>query len=196
MTDEQTIEGAVEIETGITPREDGTLEVFYRVSNELNSTILLLTPLSALEENVVRAAPERVYAYVDPNGALHVTKRLWPVPDALDVFFPDVPFATEVRSGETFEERLRLRLPIEIDYPYRATGGVDMGKDNGVVATARGFAFSIGYLVENEGPLRKGPLSEEAPEILVVGYGAAVRNQRILQGELLNVGIPVRDSKA
>jgi hypothetical protein len=186
-------EGHVEIETSVTPREDGTLEVFYQVTNEIECPILLTTPLSLLNKNVVRAVEERVYTYVDPEGVLHVTKRLWMVPDALDIFWPEVPFATEVGSGKQFAERLWLRLPIQIEYPYRATETADTTKSDRPVTQAQGFAFSIGYLIEMNGPLHNGSAGPESGASLLVTYSTAARNQRILQGEILMIGVPVRD---
>lgn len=191
MPQQPQLEGQVELETGITPREDGTIEVFYRVINDLDVPILLLTPLSRVMDNEVIAEPERVYAYVDPDGVLHVTKRSWPMPDAIDVYFPEVPYATRVESGASFEERLRLKLPVALEYPYRGTGQGGAA----VVAEAQGFAYSIGYMVEELGGLNQGSRNGEDRATLVVSYGTTVRHQRILQGELLKVGVPVKDCK-
>jgi len=183
----------VGITTGVTPREDGTMELSYRVDNQLDDPILLLTPLSKLEKNVVKAVKDRLYAYVDPEGVLQVTKRAWAVPAAMDVFFPEVPFVTEVLPGNSFEERISLKLPVLIDYPYRPMGD-PKGKREEIIAEAQGFAFSIGYIVEANGPLRR-QARESSGVSLGVTYGIAMKHQRVLQAGVLEIGVPVKDWK-
>ena len=150
--------------------------------------------LTTLAERNGGAFPrERVYAYVDPDGILQLTKRLWPLPDAMDVIFPEVPFATEVGPEQHFEERILLSLPISIDYPYGLELEEHERKPEEVLAVAGGVVFSIGYLVEEAGPLRSGPAKLESGASFVLGFGTASENQRILQGGTMGIGVPVKE---
>jgi hypothetical protein len=188
-------EGQVKLETAIGNMDRSSLELRYRVTNGLEVPILLMTPLSAFEKDTLRGVPERVYAYVDPEGVLQVTKRLWLIPDDIDVVFPEVPFATEVLPGKAFTERLVLRLPIEVALPY-LLDPEEMDKPREVVAgVAGGVVFSVGYLIDENSLLRVGPAEPESGASLIVGYGTAAANQRILQSGLLGIGVPVKDLK-
>jgi hypothetical protein len=187
------MDGRVTLETAIGRMEGETLELFYRVTNGLECSILLMTPLPRVDVTTTRADPKRVYAYVDPDGILHLTKRLWPLPDALDVVFPEIPFATDVGPERHFEERIVLSLPIPINIPYALDLEEQEKRPEETIAVAGGIAFSIGYLVEEPLLLRKGPASPESGASLVVGYGTASENQRILQGGTLGIGVPVKE---
>lgn len=188
-------EGHVTIETAIGRMDQQTLELFYRVTNGLEHKILLLTPLPRAEAETTRGDSARVYAYVDPDGILQLTKRIWPVPEDLDPLFLEVPFATEVGPGQMFEERIVMGLPIQVEYPYGLDLEEQEGKPEDVVGVAGGVAFSIGYLVEDKGPLRAGAVSGESGAKFWVRYGTASEHQRILQGETLGIGVPVRETR-
>ncbi len=187
------LDGQVTLATAIGRLGHTSLDLFYRVTNGLDVPILLLTPLSRFEGEELRAAPQRAYAYVDPDGVLQVTKRIWPIPEDIDVVFPDVPFATEVASGQVFEERLALPLPVEVEIPYLLEPEELDKKREEIAGVARGMVFSIGYLVEENGPLRQGKADPATGASLVVRYGTAAENQRILQGGLMEIGVPVKD---
>ncbi|HZF51478.1 MAG TPA: hypothetical protein VE093_22635 [Polyangiaceae bacterium] len=169
------------------------MDFFYRITNGLEVPILLLTPLGRFEGEDLRPSRDRVYAYVDPEGVLQLTKRFWPVPDDIDVVFPDVPFATEVASGKVFEERLALPLPIKVDIPYLLDPEEIEKKREEIVGIAEGMVFSIGYLVEEEGPLWQRRLDPTTGAEFTMRYGTVAKHQRILHGGLLDVGVPVRD---
>lgn len=187
------LDGQVTLATTIGRMDRSSMNLVYRVTNGLEWPILLMTPLSRYEGDDLRAAPERLYTYVDPDGILQLTKRLWPIPEDIDVVFPEVPFATEVAPGRSFEERLTLKLPIKVELPY-VLSPEEIGKHREEVAgVARGVVLSIGYLVEESGPLRKGPADPKTGASLTVRYGTAAAHQRILEGGLLEIGVPVQD---
>lgn len=193
--DDEQDDGLVEIQTGIGKLGSVSVDFMYRVKNGLEVPILLTTPMSHYEKDVLRAAPSRMYAYVDPDGILQLTKRLWIVPEDIDVVFPDVPFVTEVLPGKTFEERLTISLPVKVEIPYLLEPEELDRQREEVRAVSAGVAFSIGYLVEEHGALRRGPAPENSGASLMVRYGVAAEHQRILQGGTLDVGVPVRDVK-
>lgn len=187
--------GRVEIQTGIGKLGSLSVDFLYRVKNGLEVPILLTTPMSRYEKDVLRAAPSRMYAYVDPEGILQLTKRLWVVPGDIDVVFPDVPFVTEVLPGKTFEERMTISLPVRVEIPYLLDPEEFDRKREEMMAVSGGVAFSIGYLVEEHGPLRRGAAPANSGASLTVRYGVAAEHQRILQGGTLQVGVPVKDVK-
>lgn len=187
--------GLVEIQTGIGKLGSVSVDFMYRVKNGLEVPILLTTPMSRYEKNVLRAAPARLYAYVDPAGILQLTKRLWIAPGDIDVVFPDVPFVTEVLPGKTFEERLTISLPVKVEIPYLLDPEEFDRKREEMRGVSAGVAFSIGYLVEEHGPLRRGAAPADSGASLAVRYGVAAEHQRILQGETLEMCVPVKDLK-
>lgn len=195
MEDWSDQDGHVLLETAISRMDETSLELVYRVTNELEHTILLMTPLPRVELDTTRPAPERVYSYLDPDGILQLTKRFWPLPEEIDVVFPEVPFVTELKAGQSFEERLVLTLPIRVEIPYDLNIEELDKKPEEIAAVAGGIAFSIGYLISREVPLRNRPTSIESGGGPMLNYGVASENQQILQGGTLEIGIPVRGIK-
>ncbi len=186
-------EGLVQLETAIGKMDRTSMEVRYRVTNGLEWPILLLTPLSQYTKDGLRAAQSRVYAYVDPEGILQITKRLWIMPEEIDVVVPEVPFATEVPPGKAFAERFTLSLPVVVELPYMLDPEEFDKPREEIFGVAPGLVFSVGYLIEEHGPLRLGPADPESGASLEVRYGVAANHQRILEGGLLKIGVPVRD---
>lgn len=193
--DEEREGGLVEIQTGIGKLGSATVDFMYRVKNGLEVPILLTTPMSRYEKDTLHAAPARMYAYVDPDGILQLTKRLWTPPGDIDVVFPDIPFVTEVLPGKTFEERLTISLPVRVEVPYLLEPEEFDRKREQATAVSAGVAFSIGYLVEEHGPLRRGAAPANSGASLMVRYGVGAEHQRILQGGTLDVCVPVKDVK-
>lgn len=190
------MEGYVKLECTIEQVDDGELELFYRVTNEMDCPILLLSTLPRPEASWVRGAPDRVYAYVDPDGILQLTKRLWPVPSGVQIFSREVPFASEVWPTRRFEERLLLPKPIPIDYPYRFLEFEELAaKSEDVVAQAEGVAFSIGYLVKADGSVGSEVKDGESRASRALAYGMAAKHQRILQGATMHMAVLVKDVK-
>jgi hypothetical protein len=186
-------EGQVQLETAIGKMDSTSMEVRYRVTNGLEWPILLLTPLSQFDKDTRRGVPARVYAYVDPEGILQVTKRLWIMPGDIDVVIPEVPFVTEVLPGKAFAEMFTLALPVNVELPYLLEPEeFDKAREE-VFGVASGVVFSVGYLIEEHGPLRQGPADPDSGASLTVRYGVAAEHQRILEGGLLRIGVPVKD---
>lgn len=188
------MEGYVRLECEVEKVGEERLELFYRVTNETDCPILLMSTLPRVEASWVRGEPGRVYAYVDTEGIVHLTKRLWQVPSGVQVFSREVPFASEVWPSRRFEERIALPTPIAVDYPYRYLEEEGQpGKIEEVVAEAEGVAFSIGYLVEPSGASDREPEGAESGTTRVLTYGMAAEHQRILQGATMRMAVLVKD---
>src|SRR5689334_3175347 len=98
---------------------DQGLKLSYKVSNGSPRPIYLTTPLVEIGDDEIAPVQNKLYSYFDPDGIVHITKRLWPLPDDVDIYLPEVPRFTEVRPGASFEEDLLCGVPIDVRYPYR-----------------------------------------------------------------------------
>ena len=187
---------AIVLKYAVTAIDRERLELHYRIDNGSERVLYLFTPLLEPGEEKGAPAPQKVYAFLDPEGVLQITKRLWLLPEDVDVYSPDVPLLTEVGPGRHFEESLSLALPIRIDYPYLGAGEEEPeGEPELMTAEARGIALSIGYLFGDEVPGRMESIGAPGGVGFVVGYGIAAERQRILQGQALSVRAPVQDFK-
>jgi hypothetical protein len=125
------------------------LELRYRVTNGSDQAIYLTTPLTEVgDDGKLVAAPEKVYTYVDDEGVLHITKRVWPVPEGVDVYVEEVPRLTRVEAGGWFEERVVLKVPVVVRYPYRVR---DDKMTQPILANVGDAVISIGYQIEING---------------------------------------------
>jgi hypothetical protein len=177
-----------------TKRDDAELLLVYRVTNGSDRPIFVLSPLTRMTEEGPGPAPGRVYAFLDLEGVLQVTKRLWPVPEGVSVYLPEVPCATEVPPGKHFEERLTLKLPVWVDYPYRFIGEEEPEEPpEEITAEPTGLAFSIGYIAEGDSPIPMEPAAGGTRGVFEVGYGDVAQSQVLLQGETLGLQVLVKD---
>lgn len=180
------------------------LRISYRVTNYSDQTIFLTTPLVQIDSEAITPASAKSYAYLDPEGILHITKRLWPIPDEVDIYQPEVPRLTEVRPGAAFEEQFSCAVPVEVQYPYRFAGEEEPEAPETLTGEAYGVAFSIGHLIEGEGeggfsrPIKVKAETEAGDEGgseggLVVGYALAAACQKLLQGAVVAMRVGVKD---
>lgn len=172
------------MEYTITLLEGRRLVLRYTVRNASSRSVLLTTPLVEVGDDGVLPVDEKLYVYLDPDGILHLTKRAWPVPDDVDVYFPEVPRLTALAPGAKHEEAIEVDLPVDVRYPYRDVGEV-LGEP--VTVEAYGVAFSIGYVVmEGQGWVPGGPEIE-------LGYAELASSQRLLQGMAVPLRVAVRE---
>ncbi len=161
------------------------------VYNDLDDPVWLATPLVEIGEHGIAVVEDRSYVYLDPDGVLQITRRLWPVPDDVDVYMPEVPRFTRLDPGERWRERLALPVPVDIRFPYRSDGEeMDEAPSRAVTGESFGVAFSVGYLVGQEAP---GEAAPEGKGRVMVGYAAAAAGQRVVQGEVVGLRVGVRD---
>lgn len=180
----------VVLETELAVEEGRTLALRYRVVNGLNRDIFLFTPLVDFRGNDWRPIPARVYVSWAEKGRIELSKRLWAVPEEVDVYMPEVPFLTRVPAGERFSEELELPLPLLVNHPYRFPEDEDA--DAGKHREARAAHFSIGYLVSGPDHPHPKPAPEAGQEFYRIDYGSGIEHQRILEGEGHALEVPVR----
>ncbi len=103
--------------------ETGALSVQYSVENRGTVEVFLVNMLTRYQEGVGwKPDPTMAYIYVRPNEEIEITKRVPPAPDGL---VPAVRnyYVTPLRSGETFQEKLRFPLPLIEIHPYESIVG-------------------------------------------------------------------------
>jgi hypothetical protein len=66
---------------------------------------------------VFRTDRDRVYVEVGPKSVM-LSKKIFPVPQDIDVEQPVVPLATRVAPGESVVETIKLRVPLTPHTPY------------------------------------------------------------------------------
>jgi hypothetical protein len=115
--------------------------------------------------------------YVEAGGGrVLLSKKIIAVPRGMRVEKPEVPYVTRVAAGESFREKLELRLPLEPWSPYVETRagegekgepvemetwfelGYFLAAGEGVAREAGGRLEVYPFPVEKQMVLRKGPL--------------------------------------
>jgi hypothetical protein len=124
---------------------------------------------------------------------IHLTKRVWAVPDEIDVYMPEVPFLTKVSAGKTFEERLQLPLPLTISFPYQFATATDEATTSRhpVQTISRELIFSIGYLLQKDIESTDKPELVQNQSYFTLPYGISFENQRIVTGKKIAVRLEV-----
>lgn len=181
-------DGQIEFNYEVDEVSPERIEIRYWVENGLGEAIYLVTPLVEWASGGWVANKNRIYRYIDPDGILHLTKRLWPVPDEVEVYEPELPEITKLFGRDRFEERVSVELPVKIMYPYRMRYRKKAGKDNTLLGSAgvervNGVAFSIAMLSGD------GVNGAEGGELR--SYGSLLVGQTIFQGEVLDLGCEV-----
>jgi len=166
----------------------------YRVSNTSNQDIYLFTPLTDFRDGRVQAISSRVYVYWDEPHTVHLTKRIWSVPDDIDVYMPEVPMLTKLPSGKTFEEQVQLPLPLKINFPYQfAADAGDNRTRYPVQVMTQGLVFSIGYVSLEAAELVNQLKRVDGQTYFSLPYGASIENQQIVTGKKIMIAVGVSD---
>lgn len=167
---------------------DNVLALRYSVHNDLNRDIFLFTPLADFRDQEFVPVPRRVYVFVE-DETVHITKRLWPVPDDVEVYMPEVPYLTRVAAGTKWDEQLNVPLPLIENYPYQfLTNPPDHDASPRTWSGTRAM-FSIGYLLSD-------PENDVIPEpegaLYTISYGIGKTSQQLMIGAPVEVSVDVR----
>jgi hypothetical protein len=170
--------------------DTGELDLTYEIQNQENSDIYIFSPLTDYRGQDWVPLPQRVYVFWDRDGIIHLTKRLWPVPDDVEIYMPEVPFHSRVSPGGKLQEHVRLPVPLLVNFPYRSetTEKSHVGR---AVKDSKGILFSIGYLSPKNDDVKVKPVPAR-PGNFTVSYGDAVQHQRILNGQPKALKVKVR----
>jgi hypothetical protein len=129
---------------------------------------------------------ERNLVYVElREQEIVLSKKVFPVPEDIDVEKPVVPLATRVRPKEHLEETLTILLPIRLTTPYSQKETLQ------TAVVARPASFEMGFF------LSAGAKTEQLSKIVPTRDGPAIyfypfsqESQRILKTEPL-IEIPI-----
>jgi hypothetical protein len=164
------------------------IEIRYVVSNRSKHDIYLFTPLSGYKGNEFVPAPDRVYVDLASNGLATFSKRLWKVPEMIDVYMPEVPFLTRVAAGTNFQETIQVGVPVIINFPYR--DAYDPGnKALPSRSSMTSATFVIGYVQQDEDvKLNEAP---RGSGLFTISYGQGITRQKLLASESFALTAPV-----
>lgn len=166
----------------------------YRVSNASPHDVYLVTPLTEFRDGRVQALSSRVYVYWDEIHNVHLTKRIWAVPEDIDVYLPEVPMLTKLPSGKIFEEQVQLPLPLKINFPYQfAADAGDNITRYPVQKMSQDLVFSIGYVSLERIDLVNQLKRVDGQTYFSLPYGAIIENQQIVIGKKIFVTVGVSD---
>ena len=166
----------------------------YRVSNHSQQDIYLLTPLTDNRGGHILAMPPRVYVQMVDAKLVQLSKQVWPIPDMLDVYMPEMPFLTKLPAGQSFTEDLQLPLPLISNFPYRFYA--DAGKNiqrRAVNVVAQSLVFSIAYVGQDVMQAAGALTPEPGQSYFSLSYGDAVAKQQVLTSNKIAVDVPVTD---
>lgn len=181
----------VQLACEIVKRDDTEITLAYTVKNGLPCDIYLFDPLTDFRGQQFVPIHNRVYVFWDDDDLLHVTKRLWPVPEDVDVYMPEVPYLTRVAAGAEIREELRLPIPLIVNFPYR---WIDEDEPHSLVTRdSKQMLFSIGYLAAKDPQTGDEIVPTKAGEYYQVGYGLASENQVIAAGEPVEIEVTAQD---
>lgn len=172
----------LELDCAIQVTPGKSVEVAYQVINGTAEDIFVFTPVvKAPDVQRELLDKEKAYTFLDEEGYLHITKRVWPMPEEIDVYEAELPRVTAVPAGCFYEERFSLKMPVGIEYPYRWVEALEGGGEEMEQVDARGVLFSVGYVEAEAGEQVEG----------VMSYERAVGRQRLLVsgGVVARVGV-------
>jgi hypothetical protein len=183
----------ITLQFAITVRE-GSCTLDYTLRNGSDSDLYLFTPITEFRLGASYATPNRVYVFWEDETTIHLTKRLWEVPDDVDVFMPEVPFLTKVDKGAEFNEQVELPLPLLVNFPYRfAASEKSESELREVDQQAEKTMFSIGLLTA-DGSWDESALQPlEGTNYFQLPYGIGISNQKLVVTKPDSISMPVKD---
>lgn len=164
------------------PAKADSLLLTYTVTNRGDGGIFLFSHLPRYLGGDFVPDEQRIYTFWDESGLLHLTKRLWPVPDDVDVYMPEVPFLAFVPAGRSFRQEVRMAMAV--DLPYETEESPDHGRPD----VTRAATFSVGYVPDSP-EVREGV--EPAGELFTIAYGEGITAQVIADGGETRLRPPV-----
>lgn len=168
--------------------------LMYRVSNHSAQDIYLMTPLIDNRGGHILPVPSRVYVQMSEAKLVHISKKIWPIPDMLDVYMPEVPFLTKVPAGKNFEETIQLPLPLIRNFPYRfyEDAGTNIQR-RAVNVRAQNLQFSIAYVEHDVMKAAAALTPEPGQSYFSLSYGEGLSGQKILMGNKVAIEVGVTD---
>lgn len=155
------------------------LQLTYRVENTTPHRAWLVNRLFRRRPAGFEVDPDVVYVGVDSGPVLHLRKQLVEVPEHIDVEAPEVPYVTPVAAGESFEETVRVPLPVAPHAPYEPQDRADQAY------VVEQLVFSLGYVLEDD------PVDAAPTELKTGGMQWRIRYHVLAARQRLKVAGPV-----
>ena len=176
------------LDYSLTLERPSSLRLSYAVTNTLDDDIYIFTPLTDYRGGEFVPIPERIYVFWADSETIHLTKRLWPVPKDREVYMPEVPYLTQLKAGQKFEEKIDIPLPLLVNSPYRE-------EPSGLRAPRRSVraVYSIGYFRVRSGIKVPTRVPSSGGPLFRVGYGEGIQYQSVLEGMPVLLAIPAHD---
>jgi len=153
----------------------------YRVNNTTDHPVYLTVRLFRHAASGLVTDSNLVYTEVK-EGVLRLTKALLPVPDHIDVEVPEVPYVVKLDTGKSFEETIRVSLPVEPFHPYQ---GVKRVND---VRTFSKVELAIGWLTDDGGKVDQIVRAGQPAELQI--HHQTVAKQQQLLTATVDVQLP------
>jgi len=174
------------LDVTIEPDGDTRLSIHYKLSNNLDHDIYVFTPILTYDREKKKRLPDpgRVYVSWQANqdkGAIRLSKQLWPIPELLEVYAPEVPYLTRLLPGDSLQENLSIDLPLKIDYPYMSAFSKKKDASVPVQVPAHAVVFAIGYVSGEPGALRLEPTQNGN---FTIPYGIGITYQKFVERRL------------
>ena len=174
------------LNVSIIPGDEAKLSLHYVLKNTLKHDIYVFTPILTYDRQKKKRLPDPGRVYVswldDQNkGTIRLSKQLWPIPELLEVYAPEVPYLTRLLPGDSLQEKLSIDLPLKIDYPYMSAFSKKKRGSVPVKMPAHSVVFAIGYVSGEPGELR---LESTRRGNFTIPYGIGITHQKLLERKL------------
>jgi len=131
-------DGSVAIEGRVEKSGPQTLRIQYRLQNS-GPAIFVLDQILNRADGRLGPDPKRIYTFVVDGSELVLLKGLVPVPEGVQVEFPEVPYARLVEANATLAGEFEIPTVVLYDNPY------DPDVRNEVVAIKRAL-LRVGFV--------------------------------------------------
>ncbi|MGA9997100.1 MAG: hypothetical protein WBP93_16905 [Pyrinomonadaceae bacterium] len=173
---------------------DSDLFIKYFIKNQGERDIYAFNRLVRLSpDGSGKVDPDLAYVTFSDDLTATISKSAQKIPSGLQVTQVESPYLTLVRAGETFQEEVKLPLPLTEHHPYLPMLRLTRpeGKNKEIMQTqTRMIRFELGYLVKNDE--RQMLAFEEGGETLYAMRGQfdAPRDQQFLRSQPVSLAVP------
>jgi hypothetical protein len=167
---------ALDLHLEVTSQAADHLVVRYRITNEWDREVYLLNRLYSTQPGGGRTLdPNRVYDWID-GSSLVLAKRLFAVPQSIDVDRPEVPFLTALPPHTAVSEEISLPQPMIPLLPYLPP---HRNAERAQRVHCDAIVLELGYLVPRaEHWITR--LSVANQPLLASAYGFAIQAQEVV----------------
>jgi len=108
------------LETSLEPTQ-GKWVARWTLSNRGREPLYVATQLPTQRRGRIVPSRQRLYVRAQ-EGALHLTKRLWRIPRAVQAFVRELPYLERLEPGQSVAGAVRVPPLVAENHPYQAGG--------------------------------------------------------------------------